>query len=92
MRAIFVILSIIFSFNIFAATTVKYNVPDMTCEHCAKTITTQLIKRRGLKKEEIKFTIDKKQVDITFSDDKALTPEDLKYILIEAGYTLEKTK
>jgi copper chaperone CopZ len=92
MRIIFVILSILFSLNVFAAKTIRYNVPDMTCGHCAKTITTHLMKRRSIKKENIKFNIEKKHVDITFSDDKPLTAEDIKYILVEGGYTLEKIK
>jgi hypothetical protein len=55
-------------------------------------ITTHLIKRRGLTKEQIKFNIEKKQVDITFPNDKDLSKDDLKYLLHEAGYELVKSK
>lgn len=89
-KFLFVIL--LFSFSAFGKVTVKYDVPEMVCGSCAKTITTHLIKRRGLKEDQIKFNIEKKQVDITFPNDKDLSKDDLKYLLHEAGYELVKSK
>ena len=92
MKKLLILLILVISSNLFALTTVKYDVPDMTCDHCAKTITKHLVKLRGFKKEQIKFNIDKKQVDISFIDDKPLSADDLKSVLHEAGYTLKKVK
>ncbi len=62
----------------------------MVCGKCAKTITEYLIKIRKLKSEDIKFNIEKKQVEIIFHDDNPLTKEDLRYLLVYAGYELKK--
>jgi copper chaperone CopZ len=92
MKTLFITLSILFSFHLFAAQTFRYSVPDMTCGYCAKMITSHLVKRKTLKKDQIKFNIEKKQVDITFSDDKPLSQEDLAYLKEKAGYTLKQIK
>jgi copper chaperone CopZ len=88
----FLFVLLLISFSAFGKVTVKYDVPEMVCESCVKMITTHLIKRRGLAKEQIKFNIEKKQVDITFPNDKDLSKDDLKYLLLEAGYELVKSK
>ena len=88
----FLFIILMFSFSAFGKVTIKYDVPEMVCISCANTITTHLIKIRGLTKDQIKFNVDKKQVDITFPNDKELSKDDLKNLLHEAGYELVKSK
>lgn len=70
--------------------TIKYSVPDIVCADCIQTITTHLIKRKGLEKKQIRFNMVTKHVDITFKYGRSLSNDDLKYLLIEAGYKLSK--
>lgn len=84
------ILSLLFSFSTFAKVNVTYDIPGMVCGKCAKTITEYLMKKRDFKKEDIKFNIEKKQVEIVFKDNNPLTKEELRYLLVYAGYELKK--
>lgn len=77
-----------FSFNVFTPKVITYDIPRMICGDCAKTITKFLVKRRGLRKDQIKFNITTKQVTLSFEDGKTLDTEDLKYIDFESGYNL----
>ncbi len=70
--------------------TIKYNAPDIVCADCIQTITKHLVRRKGLTKDQIRFNMATKQVDIIFKYGDSLSEEDLKYILIEAGYQLNK--
>jgi copper chaperone CopZ len=72
----------------FAGITKTYAVPDMVCDHCAKSITKELLKIRGLTQNHIKFNIEQKVVTITFDDNKLLSKTELKTIQFEAGYDL----
>jgi copper chaperone CopZ len=60
----------------------------MVCGHCEKAITKELLKIRGISKQNIAFDISKKQVTIVFDDDVLLTQSELKKIQFEAGYRL----
>jgi copper chaperone CopZ len=82
------LLLLIFSFASFGAVTKTYSIPDMVCGHCEKAITKELLKIRGLSKQKFKFDISKKEVVITFDDNKLLTPQELATIQYEAGYGL----
>jgi copper chaperone CopZ len=76
------------TFNVYTPKVVTYDIPRMICGNCAKTITTFLVKRKGLRKDQIKFNITTKQVTITSEDGVGLTEDDLKYIDLESGYNL----
>lgn len=91
-KILFLIILILHSTIVFGAKTIKYDVANMTCSSCAKIITKYLIKKRNVKKEDIKFNIKNKQVDITFINNKPLTLEDKEYIQNKAGYILREVK
>ncbi len=78
----------ILSFSSFASVTKTYAIPDMVCGHCEKAITKELLKIRKIKKENIQFDVQKKQVTITFEDDTLLSKAELKSIQYKAGYDL----
>ena len=63
-----------------------FKVPDITCEHCVKTIYTALAKVKGIK--DIRIDLKKKQVEVTGDMAKNLVISTIK----KAGYTAEEIK
>ena len=84
-------LCVLFGAYTLVPRTIKYDVPDIVCADCIQTISKYLIERKGLSREQIRFNMATKQVDITFKYGASLSKEDLQYILVEAGYKLAKT-
>lgn len=64
-------------------TTVVLNVPDISCEHCERTIRQALAPVKGIHRLDV--NIPGKQVRITF-DETEVRPDRLKEILNEEGY------
>lgn len=67
------------------ATTVL-NVPDISCEHCERTITGALTPVEGV--QGINVDIPAKQVRVQY-DDAKVTTERMKEILAEEDYPVE---
>lgn len=67
------------------ATTVL-NVPDISCEHCERTITGALTPVEGV--QGIDVDIPAKQVRVQY-DDAKVTTERMKEILAEEDYPVE---
>jgi copper chaperone len=63
-------------------TTVKYNIPNISCDHCVHTIKMELSELAGVKKVEA--WADKKQAEITF--EAPATEEQIKALLTEINY------
>lgn len=88
------LLTVLFIFSLslhtFAGEVISYHVPGIVCQDCIDTITKHLVKRKKIPREKIEFNLDKKIVKIDFDKNNELSKEDLKYLLIEAGYELKK--
>jgi copper chaperone len=67
------------------ATTVL-NVPDISCEHCERTITTALTPVEGIRAVDV--DIPAKQVRVEY-DEASVNVERLKAILQEEDYPVE---
>ena len=67
------------------ATTVL-NVPDISCEHCERTITNALTPVAGIR--AVNVDIPAKQVTVDY-DDAAVDVEQMKEILQEEDYPVE---
>jgi len=63
-------------------TTVKYNIPNISCDHCVHTIKMELSELAGVKKVEA--WVDKKQAEITF--EPPATEIKIKALLTEINY------
>ena len=62
-----------------------FKVPDMTCAHCEKAITTELSKGDP----KVKVEVDLKDKTVTVEN---LTDDRVIFLLKEIGYTPEKMK
>ena len=67
------------------ATTVL-NVPDISCEHCERTITRALTPLAGIRAVNVDIPTKKVQVDY---DDAEVDVEQMKQILQEEDYPVE---
>ena len=63
-------------------TTVKYNVPNISCGHCVHTIQTEVTSLDGVK--SVKADLATKAVEIIFDD--PATEATIKQLLIEINY------
>lgn len=63
-------------------TTVKYNVPNISCGHCVHTIQTEVADLAGVK--SVKADVDTKMVEISF--EPPATEEQVKALLAEINY------
>jgi copper chaperone len=61
----------------------QFNVPDMTCGHCAGTIT------RALKDEDAQAKVDVSLAEHRVRVDTRLSEAAARQCIIEAGYTAE---
>lgn len=66
--------------------TVTLNVPDISCEHCERTITEALSPVDGVR--SVRVDIPGKQVRVEY-DESALDVEQMKGILQEEDYPVE---
>jgi copper chaperone len=64
-------------------TTVFLSVPDISCEHCARTIRRALAPVEGI--HDLDVDIPAKQVRVTY-DASVVAPERMKEILMTEGY------
>jgi copper chaperone len=64
-------------------TTVVLNVPDISCEHCERTIREALAPVQGI--QGLDVNISAKQVRVTFDESQVAT-EHMKDILQQEGY------
>jgi copper chaperone len=60
-------------------------VPDMSCDHCEAAVEGELNKISGVRKANA--DVEKGTVEVTY-DEGAVTTEDLKDAIEEAGYTV----
>lgn len=67
-------------------TTVTYQVPDIMCNHCVHTITTELSDLDGVK--SVQASLEDKQVQVTY--DAPATPEKIEQLLSEINYPVAK--
>lgn len=63
-------------------TTVKYSVPNISCNHCVHTIQSELTELAGV--QTVQADRDSKVVTITF--DQPATEETIKQLLAEINY------
>lgn len=66
--------------------TVKYYVPDISCNHCVHTIKTELIEMEGVKGVEV--DLETKMVMVIY--DSPATPEKIEALLAEINYPVER--
>lgn len=64
-------------------TTVVLTVPDISCEHCARTIREALTPVKGIQRLDVNITA--KQVRVTYDETQVAT-EKMKEILRQEGY------
>ncbi len=63
-------------------TTKTFNVPDMSCDHCVRAITTELSAIQGV--AEVNVDLDQKTVTLTI--DETVTDDQIVAGLDEAGF------
>lgn len=63
-------------------TTITYNVPNITCEHCVHTIQSELSEISGV--NQVQAYVDSKTVQISF--ESPATEEKIKSVLAEIDY------
>lgn len=68
------------------ATTVKLLAPDISCDHCARTITNELTSLDGI--ENIVVDVASKEISLDAADDAALSRA--LVLLDEIGYPAQK--
>ena len=61
----------------------QFNVPDMTCGHCASTIT------KALKAEDSNAKVEISLADHRVKVESKLSAEELGQCIVEAGYSAE---
>lgn len=66
--------------------TTTFSVPDISCEHCERTITNALTPMAGVR--TVTVDIPAKQVRVEY-DDAAVNVEQMKEILAEEEYPVE---
>ncbi|MBM3687275.1 MAG: heavy-metal-associated domain-containing protein [Actinobacteria bacterium] len=66
-------------------TTTTYQVTGMTCDHCVRAVTTELVLLDGVRSVDV----DLAQGVVTVTSDGPLDVEDVREAIDEAGYALE---
>lgn len=66
-------------------TTATYQVTGMTCDHCVRAVTTELVLLEGVRSVDI----DLAQGAVTVTSDGPLDREEVREAIDEAGYALE---
>ncbi len=63
-------------------TTIQYTVPNISCNHCVHTVTTELSELAGI--QNVQVDLGTKQVTIAY--DAPASPEKIKSLLAEINY------
>ena len=66
-------------------TTATYQVTGMTCDHCVRAVTTELVLLEGVRSVDV----DLGQGAVTVTSDGPLDREEVREAIDEAGYVLE---
>lgn len=66
-------------------TTATYRVIGMTCDHCVRAVTTELVLLDGVRSVDV----DLAQGAVTVTSDGPLDTDDVREAIDEAGYALE---
>ena len=66
-------------------TTATYQVTGMTCDHCVRAVTTDLVLLEGVRSVDV----DLAQGAVTVTSDGPLDREEVREAIDEAGYALE---
>jgi copper ion binding protein len=66
-------------------TTATYQVTGMTCDHCVRAVTTELVLLEGVRSVDV----DLAQGAVTVTSDGPLDREEVREAIDEAGYALE---
>ena len=66
-------------------TTATYQVTGMTCDHCVRAVTTELVLLEGVRSVDV----DLAQGTVTVTSDGPLDREEVREAIDEAGYALE---
>ena len=84
------VFSLIFLINISSvfAKEINIDVNGLVCEFCVVTIEKNFNKRDEIKK--VRVDLDQKKVFLTFQDDKDLSDEIIKDIVVNNGYNVVK--
>lgn len=65
-------------------TTTEYQVQGMTCEHCVRAVTTELVMLTGVQSVDV----DLDSGTVTVTSDAPLVEEQVREAIDEAGYEL----
>ena len=65
-------------------TTATYRVTGMTCDHCVRAVTTELVLLEGVRSVDV----DLAQGAVTVTSDGPLDREEVREAIDEAGYAL----
>ena len=66
-------------------TTATYQVTGMTCDHCVRAVTTELVLLEGVRSVDV----DLAQGAVTVTSDGPLDRDEVREAIDEAGYALE---
>ncbi len=66
-------------------TTTTYQVTGMTCDHCVRAVTTELVLLAGVRSVDV----DLEQGAVTVTSDGPLDLDQVREAIDEAGYALE---
>jgi copper chaperone CopZ len=66
-------------------TTETYRVAGMTCDHCVRAVTTELVLLPGVRSVDV----DLASGDVTVVSDDPLARDEVREAIDEAGYALE---
>jgi len=66
-------------------TTTTYHVTGMTCDHCVRAVTTELVLLEGVRSVDV----DLAQGVVTVTSDGPLDMDDVREAIDEAGYALQ---
>ena len=66
-------------------TTATYQVTGMTCDHCVRAVTTELVLLEGVRSVDV----DLAQGAVTVTSDGPLDMDDVREAIDEAGYALQ---
>lgn len=65
-------------------TTTTYRVTGMTCDHCVRAVTTELVLLEGVRSVDVDLSVGA----VTVTSDGPLDVEDIREAIDEAGYAL----
>ena len=69
------------------STTTTFHVSGMTCDHCVRSVTSELASLDGVSDVQVELHPENVSV-VTVTSQAPLTPDDVTAAIDEAGYTL----